>query len=266
MTNAVIAYSNRSCVTGKALYEFMKEGEVFSRLNKVLKTKRIRNTDVLIRWGNSTSDATVNTPAIEINKREAIVNASNKLKMMKILASTEGIQIPMMIIPSLLDSESVKFLLPTISNEDGKFFARNGANGEVRLADEVQHNDSYLTKPIDKDREYRVHVFGDEVIGIYEKIPTEGEICQDSIMKDHNSQFVRCNTDLDLRCNAGAQEMCVKAVKAMGLDFGGVDIIRERDTKEFFLVEVNSSPSLNNLNIKRYVEKFVEFINIQGEV
>jgi len=122
---------------------------------------------------------------------------------------------------------------------------------------------SYITKPINKDREYRVHVFGNEVIGVYEKIPTEGEITESSIMKDHNSKFNKCNLQMKLRCNEEAQAMCVKAVKALDLDFGGVDIIRERDTNKFYIVEVNSSPSLNSYNINKYIEKFVEFVNLQ---
>lgn len=261
MTNAVIAYGNRSCVTGKALFEYMKEAEVFNRLSRVRKNKLVPNVDVLIRWGNSQSQAARNIPAIEINKASAIKNASNKLQMMTILANTEGVITPPVLLTKSLDSSTIMDLLPALSNDEGLFFARSGTTKEVRLTDMYNTSDQYITKPINKDHEYRVHVFGDEVLGIYEKVPNEGEISESSIMKDHNSKFVRCNMDMRLRCNEEAQAMCIKAVAALGLDFGGVDIIREKDTNNFYIVEVNSSPSLNNLNLNRYVDKFVEFIN-----
>lgn len=261
MTNTVIAYSNKSCVTGKALYEFMMEGEVFSKLTRVMKDKLVRNTDVLIRWGNSNSVATRNTPAIEINKKQAVVNASNKLTMMTTLANTEGVTVPPVLLTKGMDSNAVISLIPSLMNEDGLFFARSGTSKQVRLTSEYASSDYYLTKPINKDREYRVHVFGDEVIGVYEKTPLEDEITETSIMKDDNSKFTKCNPELKLRCHEEAQSMCIQAVKSLGLDFGGVDIIRERDTGKFYIIEVNSSPSLNSYNINRYVQKFLEFID-----
>lgn len=261
MSSVVLAYTSKSCVTGRALYDYMKEGETFDKINRVTKNKLIRGADVLIRWGNSKSKATVNTPRIEINKAHAVRKASNKLDMMTELAKTEGVVTPPVLITRSVDYQTVQDLLPTFSNEDGKFFARSATTNEVRLTDLCNTNDYYITKPINKDREYRVHVFGDEVLGVYEKVPNEGEISESSIMKDHNSKFVRCNMSMRLRCNDEAQAMCIKAVQALGLDFGGVDVIRERDTGKFYVVEVNSSPSLNNVNLNRYVDKFVEFIN-----
>lgn len=265
MTNAVIAYSKPSCVTGRALYEFMKEAETFSKLTRVRENKLVDNVDVLIRWGNSTSQAAVNTPTIEINKREAIENASNKLKMMTSLAEAEGITVPPLLLSSGLRVDEVAPILPSFKNEDGYFFARSGVTREIRYTNEYDATDWYITKPINKDKEYRVHVFGDSILGIYEKIPLEGEMQESSIMKDHNSRFSRCNMGMRLVCNTDTQQMCINAVKSLGLDFGGVDVIREADTGNFYIVEVNSSPSLNHPNLSRYVNKFLEFINTYGD-
>jgi glutathione synthase/RimK-type ligase-like ATP-grasp enzyme len=43
-------------------------------------------------------------------------------------------------------------------------------------------------------------------------------------------------------------------VQALGLDFGGVDLIRTKNG-EFIVCEVNSSPGLNDLNITRVVDE-----------
>jgi glutathione synthase/RimK-type ligase-like ATP-grasp enzyme len=57
--------------------------------------------------------------------------------------------------------------------------------------------------------------------------------------------------------------MCIKAVSTLGLVFGGVDLIMEKETKAFYITEVNSSPSLNSINIKKYINCFIEYIKKQ---
>ena len=47
--------------------------------------------------------------------------------------------------------------------------------------------------------------------------------------------------------------MCVDSVKALGLKFGGVDLIRDKNG-EVFICEVNSAPGLNSNMIQKYVE------------
>ena len=96
MTDVVLCYSNPSSKTGSALYEALKLNDYFTRVRRVRKNKRIKKTDVFIRWGNSTS----NNPTRDcmfLNTAEAVRNASNKKRMIGILSNTEGVNTPQLL-------------------------------------------------------------------------------------------------------------------------------------------------------------------------
>ena len=267
MTDIVVCYKGKSHVTGKALYKKLKQDPRFARVRRVRKNKKVKKTDVFIRWGNSTSY----NPArcLQINKPESIVNASSKKRMIRLLSETEGVDTPPFFFVRdynrLAECDREEFLKP-FKDDEGNFFIRNNM-GVVRYDNTFTDEDDYVMQPIDKTREYRVHVFDGEVIGIYEKIPNEGE--SGLIRKDNNCQFSKSDPAIS-RCNLGAQEMSIKAVKELGLTFGGVDIIRQKlddnDERKFFITEVNSSPALNENNIDIYIDRFASYIanNIGG--
>jgi len=253
MTDIVICYTGRSCITGKTLLNKLKGDARFSRVRKIKGDGRINNTDVFLRWGNGSS---YNPPdCIEINNLDAVVNASSKKRMMRLLREAEIPTPPFAFITNSTGEELLKY-----RNDDGNFFIRNN-DGVVRYDSTYTDNDAYVMEPIDKTREYRVHVFDGEVIAIYEKIPNEDS--DGIIRKDDNSKFSRCNPE-NTRCNERAQKICIDAVNALGLTFGGVDIIRQRKIKgykrRFFVTEVNSSPALNSNMVEKYVDKFAEYI------
>lgn len=259
MTDLVICYSGPSSVTGRALYDALRSSRKFTRVRRVRKDKMIKRADAVIRWGNSISFSP--SSALTLNTSEAINNASNKLKMMEILRKAEGVVTPPVkfLRGSLVGSEYDSESLDSLKNADGNLFIRGSKS--IRFGSEQTQGDLYATKMIDKRREYRVHVFNGHVIGIYEKIPQEEGVL---IYKDSNCDFSRCNPEAGrLRCNEEAQAMCIAAVNSLGLLFGGVDIIRERKTKKFYITEVNSSPALNSENIQRYVELFAQYIQEQ---
>jgi len=150
---SMIAYSNRSCVTGKLLRTLL-------RIPRKRTQKRAR-VNYFLRWGNCESFPVA--ARMELNTREAVANASNKLRMMGLLAAA-GIPIP-------------KFAgrntsLDEIKDANGKYYIRSNA-GVVRYGDDFDwHNDAYATQPVpNKRREYRVHVFNGKILAIYEKVP-----------------------------------------------------------------------------------------------
>lgn len=252
MNDVILCYSNKSSTTGKLLYERMKQMDFFGRVHKVIKNKLIRNSDILIRWGNSTSDAYIGGEIVELNKREAVQNTSNKLLMMKKLIECR-ISTPQLFFTKGINNNIINEMFNLFKDENGMCFIRNNSN-IVRYDNNPTNLDLYISKPIsNKTNEYRVHVVDDKVLGIYEKIPENDEV---KIFKDHNCKFSRCNMELDnIRCNSSAQQLCIDAVKTLGLDFGGVDLMRDSDSN-FYISEVNSSPSLNSINIDRYIEQF----------
>jgi hypothetical protein len=144
-------------------------------------------------------------------------------------------------------------------DRSGNYYIRSNL-GVVRYGNDFGVNDSYVTSPIPyKRREYRVHVFCGKVIGIYEKIPNiDGAENRPKLFKSDTCKFVRCDLALS-RVDQAAQEICIASVQALGLDFGGVDLIRNKNG-EFFVCEVNSSPGLNSQMIEKYKREINELL------
>lgn len=109
------------------------------------------------------------------------------------------------------------------------------------------------TAYIPKKREFRVHVFDNEVIDVAEKRKRRGE------NPDRNTQirntangYVFCRGDIvepsDLRA------LAVSAVRALGRTQGAVDIIWNERQNKSFVLEVNSRPGMEGTTVQRYVD------------
>jgi glutathione synthase/RimK-type ligase-like ATP-grasp enzyme len=246
-----ILFSDRSSKTGRDLLNKFKPLST-KALRK--RTDRKLNTDVVLRWGSTETFSRLRS-RLELNSLESVTNASNKRRMMEILVEA-GIPTPKIVF-SPFDYPDHE--LDEYRDESNNFYVR-GANQEVRYTGVLQRGDLYASKPVvNKRREYRVHVFNEEVIAIYEKIPNEGNT---KLFKAHNCHFELKNKE-NCKLTVENQQVCIDAVKSLGLLFGGVDVMRDKD-QNIFISEVNSAPALNGTNIDRYVTKITEYIKQQG--
>lgn len=245
MNYAYVAYNKRSATTGKALWEALKAKAIGGYVWRHTLDTPKQQAKLFFRWGNSLSA----TPAgaIELNTREAVQRAANKLEMAKILSKTEGVKFP-----------KVVFFGNGERIPEGNWFIRNG-NDQVRYRGAVQPGDKYATQEIAKVREFRVHVFNNEILGVYEKIPNNPG---DKILKAENCDFKRldlANREITNRIK-DVRPMAKTAVKALGLLYGGVDVIMDANNGVFVL-EVNSSPALNGPNIDRWIEAIQTYLH-----
>jgi len=115
----------------------------------------------------------------------------------------------------------------------------------------------YWIKFQESKMEYRVHVFLGEVFRIQRKREKEGQTVNHHC-RSHNNGWYFSLCDLD-RVHPSVKEESIKAVKALRYDFGAVDVIRNPDTDETFVLEVNSSPGLDSAGLEAYKEKINEW-------
>jgi hypothetical protein len=240
-----LLYNKRSCVTGKQIFDEMKGRLKGLSFRRIMNKEPAKKPSLIVRWGSSS----FNFNCEEINSKEAVNNASNKLEMMKILSKTEGVEIPEI----SFDSSNYKHLLDT----DGLAYFRN-ANDQIRYRSSWVAGDKYCVKTLDKAHEYRVHIFKNSTVGIYEKIPESANV---KIFKNDNCTFRRIDMSLESSRKAlnGVRPMAKIAVEALGLTFGGVDVVLSSNGSVRIL-EVNSSPALNSLNIGRFCDLLEEEI------
>lgn len=247
-----ILYCDKTSTTGKLLLEKFKtvSTKAFRK-----RTNKRANVDLILRWG-STEYFPRLKGKVEINNEDSVGMASRKEVMMSRLIAA-GIPTPGIFFPYSSYNTLHPFieeLVQPLRDSNGKFYVR-GANQSIRYTDTVLPGDLYVSKPIEnKAREYRVHVFDGEVKEIYEKIPNDPSV---KLFKADNCQFSR-RDKTRCRLNTEAQEVCVKAVKALELTFAGVDVALSSDG-QMYVLEVNSAPSLNSINVERYFEWIMEY-------
>lgn len=251
-----------------------ESAEAFAKELKVLrihpdetKTKFVgRDADVIVNWGNSTFMPQVRkgeTPSL-INHPRAVRVATDKLETFKVL-SNSGVPVPEFTTERqraeqwLRDEESKRIFCRTILNS-------HSGNGIViaRKDTEVVNAPLYV-KGIPKDREFRVHVLRNVIFDRQEKKARAGireQLGEDwvSDVRSHANGWVFTRENVTIPKEV--EEAAIKAVAALGLDFGAVDICCTKKGVPFVL-EINTAPSLQGTTLELYTKVFNKFLGFK---
>lgn len=110
-----------------------------------------------------------------------------------------------------------------------------------RVANAGEHDFFSVYIPIDV--EYRVWVFKGKAFSTYEKV-FKGEGEYEGFMRNRRFGFSFQKRD-DLIGSHQIEGPCIKAVAALGMDWGAVDILKGKDGK-YYVLEINSMPNISN--------------------
>jgi glutathione synthase/RimK-type ligase-like ATP-grasp enzyme len=102
-----------------------------------------------------------------------------------------------------------------------------------------------------KKKEFRVHVFRDQVVHVLEKRRKKG-VEGDSKIRNTANGYVFCSDGVVEP--SGLRALALAASKVTQSDFKGVDIGYNEKFNELFVIEVNSAPGIEGTNVQRYVE------------
>lgn len=217
-----IAYSGKSMPSALKIAE-ASDGEIVA----------VRSSDALVNWGRSRANTKLNPD---------ISNATNKRRMRE-LFKEHGV--PM---PELYDSES-HWKFPVIGRPDthskgrGYWKCYNWLQVQKAMkGTRKKKGATHFMEFVEAPREYRVHIFLGKSIRISEKAHTAFHEYT-TIKPTHNVDHVR--------------KSAKQAVKALGLDFGAVDILAD-DTQSWVL-EVNCAPGVGGSMPKLYADKFKQW-------
>ena len=107
-----------------------------------------------------------------------------------------------------------------------------------------------------KKREFRVHVFKDNVVHVLEKRKKVGyEKDRDTRIRNTANGYVFCSDGVVEP--VGIRELALAASKVTSSDFSGVDIGYNEKLNELFVIEVNSAPGIQGTNVDRYIQAIV---------
>jgi glutathione synthase/RimK-type ligase-like ATP-grasp enzyme len=245
------------------LYPYNEGSTSAKALATALGIKRIKHegkvldikNQIVINWGCSYMKRPI-VPKQILNVPANVSLATNKLKSFNALKGT-------VTIPDFTESreEAAKWLAEGVTVVERHTLTGHSGEG-VNIVNgnrELQQAPLYV-KYIPKKDEYRVHVFREKVFFVQQK-KRKQEIPDDKInwqVRNHQNGFIYANQDVALPQKA--LDQAVASIKALGLDFGAVDIIYNQKSDMYYVLEVNTACGLTGTTLDKYVEVFKEFV------
>ena len=211
-----------------------------------------RRTDRVINWGMSTLP-NWEMDMRDLNQCKAILKASDKRATFKLLTDA-GVTTP-----------EWTFSIETARSWNTTVLCRTIINGHsgagIVMADKP---DDIVPAPLyvkykKKKEEYRIHVYNGKVIDTQIKRKRDGfkeNTNFSSKIRNHHTGWVYCRTNI-VECGL-RDNLAVQAVKALGLDFGAVDMIYNEREDKYYVLEINTAPGLDGTTIDKYVEAIVK--------
>lgn len=197
---------------------------------------RGRPTDVIINWGIPKQIHN----SIYLNPIQAVRTAANKLQTFKALKQAE-VNVP-------------KFGTDcSFANDSDRVVARTtltGHSGEGIVVDEPANlpQAPLYVEYVEKVAEYRAIVVGDSVVDFKQKLKKrdwEGERSAD--VWNHSNGYVFARNGINHPEETDNQ--AIKAIQALGLNYGAVDIIEDEDGN-IYVLEVNTAFCLSGTTLE----------------
>ncbi len=199
--------------------------------------------DFLIRWGNARQ--ITKEPTGCVNSAAAIGIAGDKLATFRRLQEKD-IRTP--------DFQTTPF-------EDGVYLARarHGYGGsDIQICNGSYHfTGEFYSRYIENNREYRIHVVNGRVICVVRKYLEYPEKRVSEYVKNHNNGYAFKTPRR--RLNKSRLDIAVRAVEALGLDFGAVDLIVDPQGVEYVL-EVNTAPACSPRTLQLYASALAQLV------
>jgi hypothetical protein len=107
-----------------------------------------------------------------------------------------------------------------------------------------------------KKREFRVHVFKDQVVAVTEKKRRkEFDGVRDTKIRNLANGYVFVQAVENEP--EGLRELALRAARVSASDFRGVDVGYNQLKDELFVIEVNSAPGIQGTNLTKYLEAII---------
>lgn len=226
--------------TKKPYLRVYSGGKIDKPVKKSINELSLKGSKV-IRWGNRI-EAETDKGSIVYNRSEAIANGTNK-KLSREIFIKEKVRCPLLVTPTTAKTTQYPIIARPLMHAKGKNFVILRDNAEFERHFNANNKGWYYSEFINKTREFRVHCAHGKVLAVMQKTPGKDKIAWNRAQT--GEPFTRV-AQKDYPFSVCFQAL--KACKALGLDFAGVDVmeIEEKGKPQGFVLEVNTSPTLNS--------------------
>jgi len=247
------------------IYPYLMGSQGAKDLSELLECKRVRDAgrytpkvgQTILNWGNRRTPSWLSTASTRrvriLNTPEAVNRASNKLTTLRVLDEA-GISTP----EYTTDLTEAHAWLHDGERVIERHELRGSSGAGIRvvsLDDEdtegtLQRAPLY-TKYIPKSAEYRIHIFNGRMLDYVQKKRVASER-RDDTYSPYIASMERgwVFTRTDVPESPAAISLAQRAITALGLDFGAVDIIYSEG--RYYVLEVNTAPGLAGNTLIKY--------------
>jgi hypothetical protein len=211
---------------------------------RMVKGKFVKPDDVIINWGFGGEIPVANAKVI--NKPEAVRQAVNKFKAFTALSGADVETVPwtanLAVAQEWQANGNTIIARTTLTGHSG--------DGIVVVDKGEPLVDAPLyTRYIFKEKEFRVHATKNKVLDTHRKVRDPAQEPKSWKIRSHDNGFIFQRTGIEP--DAKRDKLAIAAVKALGLDFGAVDIVEDKQGK-CYVLEVNTAPGLEGVTIPLY--------------
>jgi predicted ATP-grasp superfamily ATP-dependent carboligase len=218
---------------------------------------RYKQGDLILNWGNAGGAIWYTGPHVKmINTPDAVALSVGKKGCFQVLQDN-GISVPDFssdpsTATSWIEQGHVVYCRTLTRSTKGKGIIVATNPGELVSA-------PLYTKGIECKREYRVHVCDGEVIDLVAKAQMSSDnpeyVDPDPYIRNTLGGyiFVRDSVVIPASVREALGELAINAIKAIGLDFGAVDIIRGMDNN-IYVLEINTAPGMEGTTYEKYID------------
>lgn len=256
---------------------FMYTGNRYSNSAKLvaklmgIKRIRVKNSryrakvgDKLVNWGSGTKTVRVQDHRIKWYNQPPLKGV-NKLTCFNILKE-HGVCIP----EYTTDKDVVR---KSIHEGEGSvtWLARHTLTGSGGKGISILNNfldipDAPLyVKYIPKKYEVRIHVANGKCFDVQQKMFRRGQgkdVNHKIRSHDNGFIFVRHGLSIPEAYLTLCKQQAETAVKALGMDFGAVDVIYNERHAKAYVLEINSSPGVENSTAQNYANMLKGMVNV----
>lgn len=213
------------------------------------------DTPMIIRWGCTANAPTRNV----VNPAKGIHQVADKLEFRRTLEQAGLCPKTWFNIGELVEGEFEWPLIvrPAVHAQGRNLYVCNNQQELIEAC--LRHPTHYIAEFIDKVAEYRVAVLSGRVVWVAKKTPANPQEVAWNVAKGGRFDNVRWG-EWDLN----AVHAAVSAFNLSDLDFGGVDVMIDKDGNAYVL-EINSAPSQTSPYRQSCVAKGFDYLIRNGK-
>lgn len=208
--------------------------------------------DVLINWGSSNVMDPLTLFKPMLNDIILVKDATNKLTAFQRMQD-RGVSIP----DFAASIGDIQWSGLTVVRH--KLTGHSGEGIEIHEHTTQLPEAPLYVKYVKKSNEYRVHIIGETIVAIQRKARDTTNPNPNWRIRNHDNGFIFVRQGFETPESVKTQAH--KAIQALNLDFGAVDVIWNEKKQRAFVLEVNTAPGLEGQTIRDYVEGFKTFLH-----